>query len=657
MDMTHEVNLKINSMEECQTYLSDLRRAFDKSSGRRDVLREREAELIEQVGRAKGRLEMKPKVDAFLAELQAEANERAVGAYARLLTSLVGDVLGTHAGTVELDLYTAQGLPALDVYVRTAKGKRVSVLNHSAGSFINLVSLGLRATSTVRSGKRKFIALDEPDCWTRPSRVRAFYSVITQLAKELNIQFLVVSHNDPSLLPEDISITKLRLTAEGTIGVENDPDAKQWTDEDEGIRYIRMTNFRNHKDTTVPLSPGVTAIVGDNSIGKSAVLHAFRCLCYGDVVDGDICDDAEEQKLEVEIGIESGNTIALTRSPKRNPVNEWSMHDSMGELIYDQDSGHPLKRGGRTPPDFVSHFGGVERMENLDVQLSHQLFPVFLLGETPSKRASVLSIGREAGHIGAMIALQKTRCQQDSSLIKKGEQELSDIREKLDILKDIDKASEKLAECETLYKTTEAIIRDLSLMDVHLRNFDNAELRLKDSQEILSVFSSLPVEEDVASMRDNVTISKEIGEFLTRWDRANTRMVQGQAIDKAYASLPDEAPTLIEVDEMRRLGRRYGILSGKADKLTKLLSSFDALPQDVPELINLDPFRDSLVRMKKLESKQQEAEKRVLSIEQTLSTTKKEIDDVLSQLGNLCPTCGSSVESAMHIVEHHAFSE
>lgn len=634
--------------------LATARRTLDQASGRREALRQREEELINEVGLAKGRLEVKPKVDAFLADLQAEANERSVGAYSRLLTGLVGDVLGTHAGTVELDLYTNQGLPALDLYVRTSKGKRVSVLNHSAGSLINLVSLGLRATSTVRSGKRRFIALDEPDCWTRPSRVPQFYSVIDQLARNLGVQFLVVSHNDPALLPESTAIVKLRLGSSGSINVEPPPHAPRWEEDSEGIRSIRLIDFRNHKDTTIPLSPGVTAIVGDNSIGKSAVLHAFRCICYGDVVDGDIRDDAEKDHVRIELAIEGGRRVCLTRQPGRNPVNEWTVIDEAGKVLHDEHSGHPLRRGGRTPPEFVARFLGIERMEGLDVQLSHQLFPVFLLGEVASKRAAVLSIGRESGHISGMIARQKVRCQQDALCVRSGEAEIAALREKLRRLEALDGTVEAVEQCEKELRLIEERQRSLQRIKRIIDSHDAAQRRHEVGKRRIEALEGLPDSESHDRVGAQAQRTERLGNALRRLARAEGRKNQALGAIKRLASLPEEPPKLIATEEMRRVGAKLASLRSQRELYAKTEAALAGLPEEAPKLINVHAQQSTLQRVEKIMVRRTEAGEKEQRLANEVADARQAVDDLLTELGNACPTCGSHVESAGDLLQHEA---
>ena len=78
--------------------------------------------------------------------------------------------------------------------------------------------------------------------------------------------------------------------------------------------------------------------------------------------------------------------------------------------------GHEHRGGG-------GEFDGQEprpRTCEVDVHIAHQKFPVFLLGETPSRRSAVLSIGQEAGYIRDMLVIHRERCRRDNDLVRNG---------------------------------------------------------------------------------------------------------------------------------------------------------------------------------------------------------------------------------------------
>ena len=413
---------------------------LQKKLGTKENLIERQSELEQHVGYAKGRLVLKPDVDVFLETLQMEVNEKTVGAYQKLLTAVVQDVLGKdkHIG---LELHTDRGVPGLDIFIDAGDGKKEDIVNGAGGSMTNVVSLGLRVIATVRSGLRKFVAMDEPDCWISPENVTKFYSVIGDLSNKLGVQSFIISHHDIDLLPSEFTTSS--LFKEGSkIGL-NQATRYEWNADEKGIRKLHLKNFMSHSDTELHLHPGANAIIGQNNIGKSVFIRALRALAYGEASDSDIKHD--EKMLSVAVEIENNVVVRFTRQKRRNPVNEWTLEDLEGNVRTDREQNTQLKPGGRQVPECRAPNCAMQTVAGFHQQLSHQKFPVFLLGESPSQRAHVLSIGKETSHVQSMIARQKERIKEDTAIVKTGESELNEIFHKLD----------KLSQIENIQKTVQ----------------------------------------------------------------------------------------------------------------------------------------------------------------------------------------------------------
>ena len=87
-----------------------------KLTGLRESCVTRSGVLTQRVADAKGRLELVEQCDAALESLQNRAHRRSVGAFEKLLTAIVRDVL-PEKGEVRLNLYQERGAPALDVQI------------------------------------------------------------------------------------------------------------------------------------------------------------------------------------------------------------------------------------------------------------------------------------------------------------------------------------------------------------------------------------------------------------------------------------------------------------------------------------------------------------------------------------------------------------
>jgi DNA repair exonuclease SbcCD ATPase subunit len=188
-----------------------------------------------------------------------------------------------------------------------------------------------------------------------------------------------------------------------------------------------LVDVQGYKDATLALSPGVNALVGPNNRGKSTFVRALRAAFYGEARDSLV--RAGAATAIVEIGVARGRRLRFTRLPRRTPVNLWSLHEADGSFV--EENGMRFETGGRSPPPWVETLCGIAKVEELDVHIAHQKFPVFLLGEPASRRSAVLSIGQEAAYLRDMLAIHRERCRRDADLARVGERELSGIADEL----------------------------------------------------------------------------------------------------------------------------------------------------------------------------------------------------------------------------------
>ena len=81
-------------------------------------------------------------------------------------------------------------------------GNEEDVLRGQGGSVQNVLSVGLRmfALATLDENvHRRFLVLDEQDCWLRPELVPKLVNIVHRAAKELEFQVLMISHHDVGL--------------------------------------------------------------------------------------------------------------------------------------------------------------------------------------------------------------------------------------------------------------------------------------------------------------------------------------------------------------------------------------------------------------------------------------------------------------------------
>ncbi|HMP60510.1 MAG TPA: hypothetical protein PKD86_14270, partial [Gemmatales bacterium] len=81
-------------------------------------------------------------------------------------------------------------------------GQEEDIMKGQGGSVANVLSVALRlyaiATLDPRS-HRRFLVLDEPDCWLRPDLVPRLVRIVKEAAQRLGFQVLLISHHDVDL--------------------------------------------------------------------------------------------------------------------------------------------------------------------------------------------------------------------------------------------------------------------------------------------------------------------------------------------------------------------------------------------------------------------------------------------------------------------------
>ncbi len=82
------------------------------------------------------------------------------------------------------------------------EGNTEDVNRGQGGSVQNVLSVGLRLFALARlddKEHRRFLVLDEQDCWLRPELVPKLVNIVHRAAKELKFQVIMISHHDVGL--------------------------------------------------------------------------------------------------------------------------------------------------------------------------------------------------------------------------------------------------------------------------------------------------------------------------------------------------------------------------------------------------------------------------------------------------------------------------
>lgn len=669
------------TVSEMQSKINLVSQYLNEAKGEQRAISARKDQLTEDVGLAKGRLDRRKDVERFIEDMQAEAHAKRVGDFERLLSALVSEVLPGEK-PIGLDLDIGRGQPSLDIVSRISSEITEDIFEDQGGALTNIVVLGLRMIAVVRSGMRRFLVLDEPDCWVKNDRISAFYSVVKEAARKVGVQCFVISHHETSQFNEGISVSKIQGHPEDNNGarVENNPRPYRWSDEEDGFRYIRLINFQGYKDETLYLHAGVNALIGENNTGKSSFVRAFRAVFYADVRDSLIRRGLKQ--CTVEIGLKGGQILQWTRTRRKN--SNWKL------LNADRMVATPeFDTTSRNVPEWVSDKIGIGPIAGLDPHIIKQKLPVFLLDKPGSTRAAVLSIGQEASHIRDMIKTYKKMCDEDNAIVKNGEIEMARLIERESKLKPMIMFEDKLQNMEralqTIVKNTkqnehiEGTIQKIEFLEKKNENIAAALLTLKkldknlpkliSSDEIIKTAKKIRELQDrnahlgkLISIMDNIPkelpslkINQELETVISKIERITERNNRLKKTLDTVGKLAKfkELPKIISSSELIETGRKIKELTDRNKKLEAFIKIAERLPKNIPSIKTSSDLNKIIEDIESKQQKQSELQKDINEKHKLLEQSKSELIEKIDAIGNMCPLCGNEI-SEENILTHGA---
>lgn len=385
-------------------------------------------------------IELNPSVNEFLKVLQLKQHENSVGTYEKLLTSLLMEVMPGYREVV-LNLTTLRQSPALDVLIKKDPNNPAEdVLRGTGGSVTNIIVAGFRIISVIRSGNRKFLLLDEADCWLKEDYFPSFSKMLKEVSEKLGVQILLISHDKDSYFSGVID-HQVEIYKDNSGKIQSRfNELPDWDVDEDILRSIRLENFQSHEDTFIPLSPTITILRGDNDLGKSSIASAFRSVFYGEGAESDIKHFTQKSTVTVEFNNE-GKCLVWERKAKGSPLESYTLYSQTHGYNSPLHKTSGLTRG--TVPDWLMEETGLGKFDDLDVQLTWQKEPLAFLSAGPHVRAKALSIGSEADHVQKMMILAKKKNTENKSLLKSKESLIESQRQYIIPLKKSSSINEK----------------------------------------------------------------------------------------------------------------------------------------------------------------------------------------------------------------------
>ena len=177
-----------------------LRKRLDRLSWQRDDLTLKAKRVAARLKVLDSHLEIAAEVSEALEHLGQELFEEVLGLMEEKLSRAIEEVLDQPIRFKSEA--TFKGGTAHVNFSVERDGNKEDVQRGQGGSVQNILSVGLRMFALANleeSEHRRFLVLDEQDCWLRPELVPRLVNIVHQAARELEFQVIMISHHDIGL--------------------------------------------------------------------------------------------------------------------------------------------------------------------------------------------------------------------------------------------------------------------------------------------------------------------------------------------------------------------------------------------------------------------------------------------------------------------------
>lgn len=603
--------------------LKAVKSGFDKALARRDVLDNRLSGLEKEVGEAKFRLSLKDEVEDVMLDLQERNHKRTVGMYEGLLTQILREVMNNHDKSISMELGTRAGKPTLDIMVK--KGDDLEdVMTGSGGSVANVISAGLRFIALSRVDCRKFIVLDEADCWLSPDRVGQFSNVVAKMGEEMGVQSIMISHHDASTF-YDAATTVAYLSHDpgtGDVRVEHHKQSQTHVGPKD-IALIELRDFMSHSHTKIKVGPGMTVIHGANDIGKSAVVTALHAIAEASFKKDYVRHGVESGFIRLTLG--DGHVVELQRNVKGSPAMIYRLYEPGGTLAHES----PVKN---EVPGWAEAIIGIRLEQDLDIQLGNQKRPVFLLDEADSKKTAILSVGGELSHLVTMQEKYKTWVSTDKAKVKDGEIEVARLRDAIKLIDDFLASSVVLRDADQSLSDSLALGKD----EVATSAILSGLVALERAFSIAGEFGDVRVDIDDCRVVDTNTLDKML---------SGLRKLSAVA-DARIPELNVASCELSGVGVLPRIIAALRVAQGKSDVASGLPARDNTLSTDGIKIIDDGSLLSLIERMKVRASAGKSIAQSEAAIRRNMDAVNVEFDVLIEKLGGVCPVCSGEMSGA-----------
>ncbi|HEX4793250.1 MAG TPA: AAA family ATPase [Humisphaera sp.] len=399
------------------------------------------------------------------------------------------------------------------------------------------------------------------------------------------------------------------------------------------ITRITLINYMSHAHTVIEPVLGLTALVGPNNCGKSAIVHALETLCYNRPAAYAVRHGQKESSVTVET--HDGHAVTWRRR---------------GDAVSYVIDGREIDRlGGGVPedlhqilkmPPITSASGNGDFFVHFGLQKS----PIFLLDDSPARAATFFASSSDAEKLLAMQRLHRENVQQARREQRNLIDDLSAVEARLEALEPVNEISSELERLEEQFAAVRAAESTIESAARHARQWHQVERRRKHHFRSVEILETVP---RPPQLDDEIGLSAQIRKL--RDGRAKVDRQGGRA--HVLADLK-EAPSQLSEEPLGRMIFELKKAAARSRKTDARRMAIQAL-QEPPAIADAAPLENAIAKLR-------EQNQRINQTNIALRKISSDIDAIAEQLSEwaaenpVCPVCGGETSVAAMLAGGHA---
>lgn len=396
------------------------------------------------------------------------------------------------------------------------------------------------------------------------------------------------------------------------------------------IRRIELVNFMSHPHTVLEPAKGLTVLTGENNTGKSAVISALQILCRN--ISGDYMVRHGQRECRVVVETDEGNVL------------EWKRKSGTVSYTINGRQVHRLR--GSVPEDLhdLLRLALVEtEAEPFDVHFGEQKKPIFLLDESPARRATFFASSSDAIKLIEMQNRHRAKVRDARNEETRLVNEAARLQQRLSSLKPLDAIEEQVAGVEAEHASLQRLLRDISSLQNHISDMEQMDSRVRKHAETAAAAKSLVPPPEIPATEP---LSVMIRQMAAQQKRIAAESAAAEAADRLLPP-PELADTGHLSDLIARMG--HLCLSIEKEEIGSAILDNCPEPPEILDIAGIDRHIDTLEKAQKTMENRggelKEAEKRLAAAEAEL---RKFIET-----NNICPTCGQPMDADHILYQYH----